>query len=391
MTFPPLPLELVSLIVDELALSYEKDDAARLSNGQNIALVSKAWAPLGTAVVWTQVRLASSKQLEFLLAHVDKHVGLARLVKEVSLVEHTSEDNEEASQDSPAATIATSSALERLWSTCHRTSRINVETPSWIDLETLLPHLALLQHLHHLELRPSVDMALIAKIATLLPLLSALTSLQSLVVHAATRTMCPSPDGSSTGVLPLRELVCLSACVSNRQAEQHSMQSYLLSLTNPSTLRHCTLHSISADLPTLDRIFSCPNLVSLSLAIEQGQDATRFLEHAFKNARTHASLRHLSIKAAGRTELFLGASSSLCTLLQSVPFVSEVRIQGLYVHGDVQLPQADGQSLVAMFAMVDVLEEGANDPKMQAFALVKVGESRFQWHTVARPGSEGRK
>jgi hypothetical protein len=42
MPVPPLPLELVALIVDELALSCGEDDQTKRSNGRNVALVSVA-------------------------------------------------------------------------------------------------------------------------------------------------------------------------------------------------------------------------------------------------------------------------------------------------------------------------------------------------------------
>ncbi|GAA6036040.1 hypothetical protein JCM8097_006580 [Rhodosporidiobolus ruineniae] len=81
MPVPPLPLEVVGLIVDSLADSLQGDWPARRENGKNVALVCRAWRSLGANLAWRHVFLETREQQDSLVKHLRRRKNLGEQVR----------------------------------------------------------------------------------------------------------------------------------------------------------------------------------------------------------------------------------------------------------------------------------------------------------------------
>ncbi|GAA5956322.1 hypothetical protein JCM10213_001764 [Rhodosporidiobolus nylandii] len=89
MPMPFLPLEFVSLVLTELRRLCAKDvdvDLSRRDNGLNVALVCKAWKPLGLGIVWHDLTLDSPTATRRAYQHFQAHPHLLHFAQEVCVV-----------------------------------------------------------------------------------------------------------------------------------------------------------------------------------------------------------------------------------------------------------------------------------------------------------------
>lgn len=192
MPVPPLPLELVALIVDELAASCSEDQKQRLANGRNVALVCRSWSSLGTAVVWRNVVLHSPEELSSLLSHFERHPKLPLLLKELYLVEAEGAEEDDDSAATQEEALLVGSQVKELWTTCSNIQQLEVSTPPWLPAAALFDNLPLLKRLRQLDLTPEPGRAFYRKTPSLLSSLASLTSLRTLAIGASTATVFAS-------------------------------------------------------------------------------------------------------------------------------------------------------------------------------------------------------
>jgi hypothetical protein len=388
MPVPPLPLELVALILDELALSSGEDDQSKRSNGRNVALVSKAWCTLGSAVVWSRIVLNSSEQVRSLVEHLEEHPNLPRFVKEIRLVGPDIGGALPDELDTSTFESASNNALLlRVWKLCRNLKTLKVLLPSWITGEACSQQLEHLKHLRHLDFRPRASLEAVQNTSSLLSSFASLTSLHFLNCNFPTVSTIPLPH--TPHLLPIRNLRCINALVADCRAERLSMQTHLLNLVQNDTLESYTGIVYPSDTSFLDRLFTFPNLRTILLIVEESDDALPLLQHLFSLTSTHV-LRKLAISGERSSEhandplksveLRLNGTSSLKNFLfEHPPYVAQLELEGFYFRGDVEFPSApaDREGRV-VFMSLEVLDEGEEQPRQRHYTVEQTAGT-FRW------------
>ncbi|BGP18649.1 hypothetical protein JCM10213_002894 [Rhodosporidiobolus nylandii] len=91
MPVPPLPLELVALIVDHLADDLQGEGSQ--IEGLRVALVCKDWLPLGQALCWRSVVLARGRD-DIIVDYLSSRPHLLQLVKHLAILGRFEEEDE---------------------------------------------------------------------------------------------------------------------------------------------------------------------------------------------------------------------------------------------------------------------------------------------------------
>ncbi|GAA5864173.1 hypothetical protein JCM8547_001278 [Rhodosporidiobolus lusitaniae] len=143
----PLPIELVSQIVDEVGefcrYGEQVNDEAMRANGLAIALVCRLWRPLGTALVWKTVVLDEATSAPPLVEHFKRYPHLPVLLQKMHVCEHSRHD---------PSTTETADAVKYLWTVCTSLTTLNYASPEWHPRLFFSHHLSLLYGVRDLDL-----------------------------------------------------------------------------------------------------------------------------------------------------------------------------------------------------------------------------------------------
>ncbi|GAA5919688.1 hypothetical protein JCM5296_003170 [Sporobolomyces johnsonii] len=213
MAIPPLPLELVRLIVDQA--SDKLQECERHELGSAVALVQKSWRSPGQSLAWHTVTLTLACD-DPLLKHLLHHEQLLPFIKDLSIL--TKEASRHETRRAKALTPSEENLVPRLLQRCTRLKTVHLPDDS-LDTPTLLGQLA------HLPSAAKLDHLTATWIVS-------------------TRSRAP-PSPFPAPLLNLVELdfnlfVGGLAGDSTRRA----MLEAIFSLVNLSTLRHLTLNCV---------------------------------------------------------------------------------------------------------------------------------------------------
>ncbi|GAA5864446.1 hypothetical protein JCM1840_000500 [Sporobolomyces johnsonii] len=227
MPIPPLPLELVRLIVDHA--SDDLEECERHELGSAMALVQKSWRSPGQALAWHTVTLNLACD-DPLLKHLIHHEHLLPFVKRLAI---EMKDGDQAEEE-----------LDNQEYLC----RNKAMTSSEVDLiPRLLQGAAKLDHLTAM-VRKNTGL----DGEQLINSLAAFTSLRTLRLHiaewfAAPYSRAPSPVPAPR-LLNLVELAfALFVGSQSGPSIRHALIDAVLSLVNLSTLRHLTFNPFFRD------------------------------------------------------------------------------------------------------------------------------------------------
>ncbi|GAA6007433.1 hypothetical protein JCM10207_006340 [Rhodosporidiobolus poonsookiae] len=314
MPVPSLPLELVGLILTEVRLSCDDDDAARRSNGLAAALVCKAWQPYGVAAIWHTVKLNSLHQARYLAEQSEHFAHFPPLIKEMSLEPSLSDDVDLAGEDVVAE-------LGSLWSRCTHLQVLTAEqVVPWLDYLEIALYLPSLKRLQHLEVDGS-NLAYAYPLLLLPPLatLDDLISFTLILVHMQPHRFPPRPHAAK----PVRcRRVDVTLIVTHPEEGVSFFALSLLDGIDASSLHSLHFTAYPADLPLVDRMFRFPSLRTFHLMLQNPTAAIPLVERALHLVKSHPRPLELVIGGSGcTTPLCLGDSRSatLSTFLAAIP------------------------------------------------------------------------
>ncbi|GAA5841882.1 hypothetical protein JCM11251_005410 [Rhodosporidiobolus azoricus] len=262
MTVPPLPVELLSLIIDHLASLLDNNDVLRRQNGLAVALVCRAWRKLGTDLAWNTTRLDSVDRMRRVVAHLEQHPTLAEHVQHLEL-----EDDESFEAAEVNRTILNTTCLFNLISPTLRLVSLRCDEQDWVVGSLLVHELsrsrsaATLQHLSIREAPFEHDISAFLAAISRLPRLSNL----SLSLLWTSDVQATSAFNLPASVLPIDYLHL--QLYDNGAAQGLALQLCrgLINLVNLSTLREFSCIVSSADLSVLSALSRFPHLSRVSL------------------------------------------------------------------------------------------------------------------------------
>ncbi|BGP15439.1 hypothetical protein JCM10213_005060 [Rhodosporidiobolus nylandii] len=327
MPVPSLPLELVALTLTELRLSCDNDDAVRRENGLNVALVCKAWQPLGEGVIWHGLVLDSPEKARKAIKHFEQYKHLARQVRKMHLTA-SSQQIEAFLASSPSEAGPAAEVVRSLWRLCSSMYSLTLEWVDWADFATLVSYSPQLRSLR--QLRVSTRGMNSVDANALLHYLPSLSHLDHLVLTAAALdfappTLTPPP----AHLLPIRHFA-----FQVRAGEPQPRVAYLsrlLDLMDPTVVTHVT-YCASAEGDSLaaivSRLLSFPLLRVLFIMCMTSRDGGPVLERALEVLdlipnRQH--VLHLFIATQNgslQRPVSLPTLPSLAAFLMAIPFMN---------------------------------------------------------------------
>lgn len=357
MPVPPLPLEMVAQIVTELRLSCvdargEDLQDERRRNGLAIALVCKAWVPLGEAMVWGQVVLTSSEMVQSLVEHLEEQQHLVKLVQDVTFA--TNYDADRASEDE-GEEAGSEFAIRRLFTLCHTSLlRLDLNNAHWLEPDLFVEELSKCTTLRTLAFCPApFEQTTLYLFLETLPTLPELEYLSVIIAYPVPAPYL-WPELPSTPPLALERVKLVSF---NGGEGGRSFNEHVLSLVKPETLQSLITFLEPPDVTIIDRILLFPNLVDLTLTTKHDAQVGPSLEHLFdgvSKAGRRLSITVSPVKiddAPPEPLLEFTSGNSLADLLALVPAcVTELRLNNLHV------VKADVPPLTDQMAAVGGLE-----------------------------------
>ncbi|GAA5914541.1 hypothetical protein JCM6882_000411 [Rhodosporidiobolus microsporus] len=133
----PLPLEVVALITTEVRLACA-DFQARRDAGTSIALVCRAWRPLGESVCWHSLDLSEPGLAHETAERFKDAPHLAQSVRDLAC-------GTEIDLDQPLKTFedrAATDDLLTLWRLCTRVKRLELRQEQWVDTSHFFAYLS---------------------------------------------------------------------------------------------------------------------------------------------------------------------------------------------------------------------------------------------------------
>ncbi|GAA5882999.1 hypothetical protein JCM1840_001107 [Sporobolomyces johnsonii] len=244
MAIPPLPLELVRLIVDQASDKLQERERHEL--GSAVALVQKSWRSPGQALAWHTVTVTLACD-DPLLKHLLHHEQLLPFIKDLSIL--TREASRHETRRDTALTPAEENLIPRLLQRCTRLETVHLPDDS-LNTPMLLGQLAPLPSaakLHHLTAMVRQGTGLDGELfVNSLAAFTALRSLHLSIVEwiVSTRSRAP-PSPFPAPLLNLVELdFNLFVGGHSGDSTRRAMLEAIFSLVNLSTLRHLTLNCV---------------------------------------------------------------------------------------------------------------------------------------------------
>ncbi|GAA5915624.1 hypothetical protein JCM6882_002365 [Rhodosporidiobolus microsporus] len=339
MPVPPLPLEVVSLIVDHGAASAE-DEQERRRLGVRIALVCRAWQELGIRAAWRILTLDMDKD-EHLLAFLLERPTVLSNVRELDIKgQRPFEEPEE--HDDGTESAGTRSAVQRLFDTCPGVVKLLFDdfppTIDLVDMASRSPMRVTVQKV------TCSTLGLEGDISRLAAALSTFQHLHTLRVLAKFWGAQYPPPAEPTSKLKLR---CLDLLLGTYlAADADTSVRAMLSACDISTLEKvqiAVIHSADVVLP----LHTANSLTTLVLATVSPPIVRAILASLLTSLPSLINLRYLSINTKSYdTITYVQDDLSpipLHTLLFAFPpSLQLVCLSGLYFEYDLSIiPQAD--------------------------------------------------
>ncbi|GAA5908967.1 hypothetical protein JCM6882_004957 [Rhodosporidiobolus microsporus] len=263
MPVPPLPLEVVTLIVDEVRLSCAKQRHRRVA-GLTIALVCRAWRSLGEGVCWHHLPLLDADVVRETVRRFEEAPHLARSVRKFSCGEPVLEDEE--AEAAITEDLAATKNLLAIWRCCTRVEVLGLYNAHWVNTSHFFSHLSpsdSVQTFNFETHRPHGATHLLRAL-TSFPRLSTLSIIFPKYSASAdsVETLRAAP------LVPLRHFDCVTTSQFPVQAApSRPLLRELIEQIHPDTLQTVTLVHNFADLSLLDHLFRFPDLRTLTLTV----------------------------------------------------------------------------------------------------------------------------
>ncbi|BGP15406.1 hypothetical protein JCM10213_005094 [Rhodosporidiobolus nylandii] len=345
MPVPSLPLELVSLVLARLGPSCDEDDEdakSRRENGLSIALVCKAWRPLGEAFVWHDLVLDSPAATRRATQHFRVYPHHLQLVRDFVL-----RDGADLSADTARGLLSSrrnqrpnpAEEIIALWSAGPVLERLLFTEPSWVDHDQLLCAMLDLDNLQHLRglalvLGQATDPTL--ENALILSYVSRLRHLRVLVLaldFAGVRWITLPSIRPPSDLQPL-SILCLSLASQDRtDTRRKETFAYLLDLVRPPTLTSLVLALEPGDFAVLNGLARFGNLADIGIWFDNLDDCVPLIQHLF--AVLAALPRDLSLDIGARPpeqQFPLPVFDTLSQLLGAIPSsVESLKFNNVYL------------------------------------------------------------
>lgn len=318
MPVPPLPLELVPLIVDHLGCLVEDEPLERQRNGLAIALVCRVWRSLGAGLVWKHVVLESPEQARRFVAQLSQHCSGIDHVRGLDIQNGTATDAGEFGRS-----LSTTMRLAEIGAFPIRLTSLSLNRMCWLvgslflcdmsrtDSASTLQHLSLIDR--RFDCDPELFLLAISRFSRLRTLHFDVSSCNDIgPVPTLDRARTPLP------------LIALTLAFFELEASttlpMHFI-SALLSLVDPTTLRHFTGIVERAEPFPLPSLTPFTNLDRLFFHLHHLENPSSFLPDLVRLFPNLPALRFLQIfsNGDGMQKLVPPAVLTLPTLLKALP------------------------------------------------------------------------
>ncbi|GAA5906765.1 hypothetical protein JCM6882_003295 [Rhodosporidiobolus microsporus] len=264
MPVPPLPLELVSLVVDHLATLLEGEGRGRRANGTSVSLVCRSWRKLGTELAWRTVVVESVAQARSVVAHLEQHSTPASCVRELDIRNGDASIGREFTR-----TVSSTLGLAEVFRLPIRLGAVRVDYASWLTSSLLVHELSRTEHAATLTKLAISTSNFDCAPSIFLRELAQFSGLSSLTLQAFWTGDIGVLLSSSS---PSRHLLLTHLDLSLRAGSADSIlpkqfNRGILDLISPSTLRHisCTAGTLD-DLP-FSSLASFTTLAQITLSV----------------------------------------------------------------------------------------------------------------------------
>ncbi|BGP15446.1 hypothetical protein JCM10213_005138 [Rhodosporidiobolus nylandii] len=307
MPVPSLPLELISLVLLELRLSFRNkpgESRPPRENILNVALVCKAWKPLGLGIVWDVVLLDSPAATRRAVDHFRAYPHLLQLVRGYDL-----RDSPSVSGDTAQALLITqrgqrptlAGEILELWRSGSALDSLVIASLSWLDHDHLLhamPRVDNLKQLRALCLGMSAGPDPTLHNAICLSLLSTFRHLSEVALvlkfHGA-RWLDLPPIPRPVDRLRLSLLLLSFEAGHGTDVYRQVASRYLLDLVEPRILTALVLALEPSDLSFVDSLTRFDNLRQVGVHFLSGDVNYEPLLRHFFAVLTSLTQRHLSL------------------------------------------------------------------------------------------------
>ncbi|GAA5829799.1 hypothetical protein JCM11251_007882 [Rhodosporidiobolus azoricus] len=391
MPVPPLPLEVVSLIAEEVRLSYTSEKDLR-ADGTSVSLVCRAWQPLGERIAWYTLVLDSSRKAHWANERFIDNVRLATTVRAIAVPrelparekQKTSDSSQMAEWEEPGSAEANVSDILEV---CELSEVLLLEEPPWLDLEVVLSLFPPLPRLlaFHFETRIQG----FAQGPRFLHALSTMSRLYRLTLRMPDNIDYSENTSSPTSpltLLPLEQalLRCNRWTVNQPGSPRYRLTRDLLPLINPSTLRSLELNLDCDQLPLIDSAFSFPVLDKITFIFQRGDPQAAF-DYALHHVKRYSRRVQITLGACnldGRSRpIKLFGSDELGTILDALPeHAAFLGVGGMHVNAlalPPLLPNGHEFSASNALSVAVKVGDGEEEPKMCCF-----GKSAGAWYTA---------
>ncbi|GAA5915626.1 hypothetical protein JCM6882_002366 [Rhodosporidiobolus microsporus] len=395
MTVPPLPLEVVSLIVDHAAASAE-DEQERRRLGVRIALVCRAWKELGVRAAWRILTLDMDKD-EHLLAFLLERPTVLSNVRELDikgLRRFEEPEDDEDDEDEYEDPMDTRAAVQRLFDLCPRIDKLSLDQLSpTLELVDMASRAPLQSTLRSMSCCVLGEEAHLSRLAATLSTFPRLRALRVFYKYCGTQPSLPAPPFSKVK-LRCFELLLLGVCTA---AEADTSIRTILSLCDISAIKDVYLmpvYSVDSVLP----FFTPTSLTKLLLSAVSHPVVRDILASLVVTLPSLINLHSLSIipeafKAITYAKDDLSPVPLHTVLSAFPPSLCLVHFSGLYFEFALPLPvitdrariDAMGISGIAVFPFHSGRSDGSfNSDNVRNFQAVgfRSAVGRIAWALV---------
>ncbi|GAA6036141.1 hypothetical protein JCM8097_006636 [Rhodosporidiobolus ruineniae] len=311
MLVPPLPLEIVDLIVVQVRLSCGNDDHARRSNGRSAALVCRAWRDFGTAMFWKEVVLNSPAEAACVEQRFNSCPGLGPLVKKIYAGDP---------MGGPMTGQSTSGAPASLYPLLRHCSSLGTlsSTAWWTDAPLLLQHASQIPSLDTFFLRiPAYG----GRAPDPLPLLTGLQHLSSVSTLAFQAHLIAEPFSAPPPptILLRPDCLILTAIPPSFGPTNRTFSLGILNAVDPATLSNLAVTLFPRDDKLVRAISRFHNLDALFVDLEEPLKARPTLDAVLQLPAHQPKLKAVIIKTRREAGLRAAHTPTLSSFLASLP------------------------------------------------------------------------
>ncbi|BGP15372.1 hypothetical protein JCM10213_001436 [Rhodosporidiobolus nylandii] len=354
MPVPSLPLELIPLILTELRLFSGRDDITKRVTGRSIALVCRAWYPLGVALAWHDLVLDSPQAVKRVVELFERRPDLRCLLRNVDIIGNSLGGEPQVQSDHEPYSRIAEDDIVWLWANAPGIRSLEVFDSTWIRFDETVPYLHLLKNLqrsHIILFVPPTHLstmfyaALFASLATA----TRLKVFCLITPCSEFRWIGPSLPSSSGPPLPLKTLSFMP--IRSERTNDTRVFRRTLDLVQSATLTTLTAYLEPSDLPILDTLPRFDNLSMIALHLEWPDKHGPLVHHFLTILRTLSPRRlRFTLFAVDVRTPHLGlvplpASFTLTSFLLALPsFVALATLSHFHLRSD-SVPQAQPDPL----------------------------------------------